>query len=352
MDSLKNFDLKSISWIKIGGPAKELYQIDNQDDFIVLAQKLIKQGERFEILGWGANTLIADRGIDSIVLRVKTNQIEIDDVVETIDPNENAIQTEDGLNIARHKADREKGTFFGMDYEDINYVETNVPHVNVKLAAGVSLPYAINYLIDKGITGLQMFSGIPGTIGGSVFNNIHGGPRLLSEFIESVDVISPDSRLITLTKEELGLGYNKTRFQQSGEVIVSTVLRLPLGDKARARYAAIEWAKQKKIQPKNSLGSTFHNLEPEVAAKFGFPTPAAGYLIDKELNLGGLREGDAMIPVDGHRNMFVNCGNATAADYLGLMKRVHAIAYEKFGIELKPEIYFKGFTKEELSVWR
>lgn len=346
----KNFELKKASWIKIGGPAKEFIETADSEEFKETASRLIKDNTDFEILGWGANTLIHDKGLDCVVIKDKSNVIEINSDAVVVEETDGESQDLDLVNIAaRLKVDKEKGTFFGMEYDDINYTENDAPIIKVKLSAGVGLPYAINVLIDKGITGLQMFSGIPGTIGGSVYNNIHGGPRLLSDFIDGVEIINEEGKLVFLDKKDLNFDYNQTPFQHKKNIIVSVVLKLRLGDKNRARHAAVEWAKRKSVQPKNSLGSTFHNLTDEEVKKNNLPMPGAGYLIDKELKLGGMRVGDIMIPDNMHRNMFVNLGNGTASDYLALMKKVYYIAFERFGIRLKPEIFFKGFSDEEIK---
>lgn len=357
MQITKNFPLKEASWTKIGGPAKEFIEIDNNDEFVDLIKRLVKDNQKFEVLGWGANSLIADRGLDFAVIKNKTNVIEVGSVVQKQEEESTVTENfETDSLTSRHVFYNDEKITSGYDSTDIDYDEPEAETILVKMSAGVSLPYAINYLIDKGITGLQMFSGIPGTVGGAVFNNIHGGARLLSEFIDSVEFIDKEGNLQHLDKKELGLAYNQTKFQKDKDIIISATFDLKLGDKERAKHAAVEWAKRKSSQPRNSLGSTFHNLEPQLQQQLGFPTAGIAYLIEYKLGLSGYRVGGIMIPkqtppdeVQVNKNIFMNVDNGTAADYLAVMKKVYYTAYEMFGIKLKPEVFFKGFEKEEIK---
>lgn len=350
MNIIDNFELKNISWVKIGGPADRYIELANQEEFIAEVKEILKEGDKFEIIGWGANTLISDNGIRKSVIKCKTGEIKILDKVER--SRDFVTEVEENTN-ERYQVDQEynisKGYKHGYMSDDINYTEPDADDILVKIDAGVSLPYTINYLIEKGITGLHMFTGIPGTIGGSVFNNIHGGPRLISEFIDSIEVINPDGNLVSLSKEELDLDYNKTRLQKSGEIIISATLRLKLGDKARSRAAAVEWARRKASQPKNSLGSVFHNLTEDDKTKYNLPSVSAGYLIDHVLKLRGYRVGNIMIPEEENTNIFINLGNGTASDFLAVMKKVYNEAYQQLGVKFRPEIYLKGFSDQEIE---
>lgn len=347
----KNFSLKKISWIKIGGDAKEYYEIDSTDEFQELILKLKQARKKFEIFGWAANSLISDNGLDTIVIRNKASKIEIEDkIYEKIGEKLSTSQDIDFENLARQGVDKDKGVFFGMEYDDLEFDESDKPIVKVRISAGAGLPYVINTLIDKGITGLQMFSGIPGTIGASVFNNIHGGPHLLSEYIDTVEVITNAGELRTYANSELNFAYNQSTLQKNNATVLAATFNLRLGDQNRARYAAVEWAKRKKAQPKNSLGSTFHNLEFEDMKRLNLPIAGIGYLIDVCMpELVGERVGDIQIHPQMHKNMFVNLGNGTAADYLALMKKVYYAALEKFNVRLKSEVFFKGFTPDEIK---
>jgi UDP-N-acetylenolpyruvoylglucosamine reductase len=113
-----------------------------------------------------------------------------------------------------------------------------------------------------------------------------------------------------------------------------------LGEKARAQQASIDWAKQKSSQPKNSLGSVFQNLTPEVQKKLNLPTPSIGYLVEHVLKLSGFRIGDAQIAPTSN-NFILNLGNSTASDYIAVVEKVESEAHQQLGIKLKREIFIK-----------
>lgn len=354
MKIYENINLRDYSWIKIGGKCPKLIETESDDEFRKVVSSLIKDGIPFEVIGWAANTLISDRGIDCVVVRNRSNNIKVlnkKDILRTQFLGE----SEKGMN-PRHNVYKNERVTSGYNYEDLDYSEPEAEDIKVSISAGSSLPYVINTLIDHGITGLQMFSGIPGTIGGSIYNNIHGGPRLLSEFIENVEFIDEKGEIRVLENKDLKFRYNYSLFQEISGVITSANFILKLGDKERARAVSLEWARRKSTQPKNSLGSTFHNLDVSDQKRLGLPTSSTAYFIEHVLKLSGFRVGGIMIPEQTppdqaqiNKNILINVGDGTAEDYLAVMKHICKVAYEKCGVKLKPEIFFKGFYEEELS---
>ena len=111
---------------------------------------------------------------------------------------------------------------------------------------------------------------------------------------------------------------------------------------------AQEWAVRKKIQPQNSLGCVFQNISPDEQKRLELPTPSIGYMVEHALNLQSLQKGDAVVSPK-HAAFIENIGSATAADYLKIIRTIIDAAQEKLGIKLKPEIFFLGFTDQELA---
>lgn len=354
MKTFDNFDLKNASWVKIGGNAKKYVEVESSDEFKDLVVRLIKDEKKFDVFGLGANTLFSDDGLDSEVIKVKSNEIK---VLEDFVPSKDVVLP--GREEKRHTSFKSDKVKTGFDTEDLDYDEPDAEDIFVYLDSGVTLSYAINDLITRGITGLSFFSGIPGTVGGALFNNIHGGPRLLSEFVYSADVINKQGETTTLTSPEIEFGYNLSRFQKEDLIITGGIFKLKLGDKDRARKSSIEWTRRKATQPKNSLGSVFHNLTPEIQEKLGYPTPSIAYVIEHVLDLSGYRVGGIMIPeqyppehVQLNKNIFMNVENGTASDFIAVMRKVSDEMYEKLGFRPKAEIFFKGFDPEEISIFK
>ena len=337
--------LSGHTFLKIGGTSDIFYEAETTDDF----KKAVVEARKLEIpitiLGDGSNVLISDNGIKGLVLIDRSDKIEILD------------EDKEGINLKKIKkpiyrleSDKKQGTF-KYEFKDLDYDESEKSRVRVQMDSGVNLPKAIDFLLDKGITGLQWYAGIPGTIGGAIFNNIHGGTHFMSEVLDSVTVLDLQGGSNTLRIEDLGVDYDKSRFQDTGEIILDATFLLFKGDVDKAKYVRFEWAKRKSLQPRNAPGCAFHNLTQEQKEKLGIPTTSAGFVIEHLLKMTGFKIGDAAISKD-HHNFIVNEGKATAKNYLEVMKTIYNKAKKELGIELVPEIFLLGFSEDEIKEFR
>jgi UDP-N-acetylmuramate dehydrogenase len=331
--------------VKIGGPAEVFYEANDQQKFETLLSFVKENQLPVIVLGWGANVLISDKGIKGLVIRNVAGEIR---VLGNNNQDTKIVKEEDSQEIlARWDSDQTKGTF-KYEFKDLDYDESDQERVLVEIDAGVSLNMAIVSLINQGITGLQWYARIPSTIGGAVFNNIHGGTHFLSEVIESVRVMDEQGQIKELSKDELNLGYDQSRFHHSNELILSAQFSLFMGDTQKAKYVVREWSKRKSIQPHNSLGCTFKNISNEEKEELGYPTTSVGYIVEHVLGMKGYRQGDAQVS-DYHCAFIENKGHATASDYLDLIKTIIKETKLKTGLIITPEIFFLGFDKSELE---
>lgn len=335
----QNEPLSSHTTLKIGGPADLFYEATDINELINVVKLAKRQNVPVTILGWGSNVLISDKGIRGLVIKNSAKTINIS--------GEKPVHEDKVQAIARWESDAKKGTM-KYEFKDLDYDESDKPRVEVIMDSGVDLPFAINYLIGMEITGLQWYAGIPGTIGGAIFNNIHGGTHFMSEILDKVKILTTDLEVVELSVSELGMDYDKSRFHNSGEVILQGTFCLFRGDVEKAKFTATEWAARKKLQPRNSPGCAFANITQEQKEGNNFPTTSVGYIVEHEIGLSGFKVGDAAISKD-HHNFIVNEGKATAADYLSVLKEVHKLTKEKFGIELVPEIMLLGFDPDEIK---
>ena len=326
--------------VKIGGPAEVFCQITNSKDFVAVVQFMRKNQLPLTILGWGANTLIADRGLRGLVIRNMAQGITI--LRDTVEHESQVIPTIDPL----WHSDKKKGSFT-YEFSDLDYIENDAEPVLVELDSGVSLPFAINSLIDQGITGLQWFARIPATVGGAIYNNIHGGTHFISEVIQSVTVLTTDGTLRTLSLEELEFGYDTSRFHHSKEIIISALFKLYIGNAERARQTAEEWARRKAVQPQRSLGCIFQNITIADKERLNLPTTSAGYIIDHILHKKGMIKNNLKIS-EQHAAFIENLGGATAEQYLQIIREIITETRTALDITLRPEIFFLGFTDDEL----
>ena len=141
----------------------------------------------------------------------------------------------------------------------------------------------------------------------------------------------------------MAFGYDRSRLQSSGEVLLSSVFRVSRGDPATLRATArASLAFRKRTQPLESpsAGCIFQNPEQgRDAVPPGFPW-SAGALVDRA-GLKGAAEGGARVS-PAHGNFIVNDGAATAADIRRLIERCRVAVRDRFGVELRDEIMYLG----------
>lgn len=334
----ENEALVPYTTLKIGGPAEVLTIVDRQPQLFDLLKYISKHPNiTFTILGLGSNVVISDSGLPGLTIINRAQKIE---VYPRIYPGTKNFEV---TNTQRKENEPEKY----LDFSKIDYDESGLPTQEVLLHSGTPLATAINHCLHAGLTGLQWFAYIPGTIGGAVFQNIHGGRYHFSDYLVSVKVFNLNTGQSEFYKKsELSWGYEQSFFQQHPELIIlSCRLRLFRGDTALGKQVVAAWIAQKsQVQPLNSPGSAFANPTYEQCLPIWGEQKSAGWIIDHELGLKGFKVGDAQIS-EKHSNFFINSDQATAADYKKLIDHVRTLVKEKFNIDLVPEIRFLGKFK-------
>lgn len=336
LDFLSQEPLAAYTTVAIGGPAELLWVAQSFEDLLAVLRFCQTDKIAYTLLGAGSNTLIADSGLKGLVVINRTRQIAL------LPLQVESAQLLQNWEVRWHteRAEETKKLF--------DYYDGQEPKQLVRLDAGTPLNYAFISLLAQGVTGLEFFTLIPATIGGAVYNNIHGAHRFFGEFVVSVEVLTPRGKLLNLSASRLEFAYDYSRFHQSGEVILRVTLCLPRGPVQKARQASQAWAQEKRSQPAHSLGCIFQNLSATEQTQAQLPSASVGYLIDRVLGLKGHRIGDAQISLH-HAAFIENLGQATAKDYLALIRLVRQRARETLQLELRPEIFFRGFTKQELA---
>ncbi len=329
----ENYPLNRHTSLGVGGNADLFCIPQTQDDLIKIYRTSQKENIPVFILGDGTNILISDKGIRGITIKNNIENIKFERKYKG--------QIYDDKNTRKQETHFKKGfiKFNDLDYND----RTTQKHL-YKISSGTNLQKLILQTIKNNSVGLQWFSRIPGTIGGAVYNNIHGANRLFSEYIEKVKYIDNYGEVITLSHNELNFGYNQSIFQKINGCILEVELGLYEGNSQKALYTYNEWKKRKSIQPFNSAGSTFSNITEEERDKAGLKNLSAGYIIDAKLNLKGYKIGGAKI-YENHANFIVTDNTAKAKDVYDLIKLVQQKAKEELDIKLKPEIFLIGEFK-------
>lgn len=343
-----NEPLAKYTTVKIGGPADIFYTPKTTNQLIRAVNLARELGVITRMLGWGANTLISDNGLRGLVIRSHAKDIVIGENISKAEPTERKDENTQEMLARWDAVTTESGGRTMYEFNDLNYDESDSDTITVNMDSGVDLPWAINHLVSKGITGLQWYSRIPATVGGAIYNNIHGGTHFIGEVVNSIKVLTADGAIKQIDKADLDFGYDFSRFHYSKEIILSVEFKLYKGDVERAKAVVVEWAKRKAIQPSKSVGCIFANISKDIQTERQYPTPSVGYVVEQVLKMTGFHVGDAYISPQ-HHNFIENKGNAAAADYLAVIKEIYNRCNNELGIELTPEIFLMGFTAAEIS---
>ena len=290
-----NVPLAPFTTFKIGGPADVLYDATSADDLANAVTAARAAGMPFFVLGLGANILVGDRGFRGLVVRNTAAHLQF--------PAPGAIRAESGAVMA-----------------DL-----------------------IRTAVNRGLTGLEHYVGIPSTVGGAVWQNLHflspaparERTMFIEEVTESVELLTPTGGRITVPGSEMRFGYDTSRLHGSGEIALAVTFRLSKGDPAamhRVMQENLGWrgSRHPWLEHHPSAGSIFKKIE----------GVGAGRLVD-QCGLKGHTIGGAQIS-HMHANIIVNLGGATAADVRALIAFAQGAVLEKFGQKLEPEIGFVG----------
>jgi UDP-N-acetylmuramate dehydrogenase len=281
---------------RIGGPADLLYNATSAED---LANAITAARERdipYFVLGLGANILVGDRGVRGLVIR----------------------------NLAAARRFGDDGTL---------WVESGA-------RVGDLIPEAVRH----GWSGLEHYIGIPSTVGGAVWQNLHflspAPARERTMFIE--EIVTCCDLLTRATGERrsvdragMQFGYDTSMLHETHDTVLAVTFQLAPGDQAtmqRILQENLSWrgGKHPWLEFHPSAGSIFKKIE----------GVGAGRLIDA-CGLKGFRHGDAQISYI-HANIMVNLGHATARDVRELIAIAQRAVAEKFDQHLEPEIGFIG----------
>lgn len=290
----RDVPLAPYTTFRIGGPADLLYDATTADDLANAVLLAREAAVPHFVLGFGANVLVGDRGFRGVVIR----------------------------NLARAHA------FDGL---------------RLRAESGAVVEELVLASVRQGLSGLEHYIGIPSTVGGAIWQNLHflaPAPErertmFIEEVVASCELLTEEGERRVAPGTEMEFGYDTSILHRRRDVVLAVTFHLTPGDPARLHRILQEnlsWrgARHPWLAIHPSAGSIFKKIE----------GVGAGRLID-QCGLKGLRVGDAQIS-HIHANIIVNLGRATAADVRAVIAQAQAAVRERFGHDLEPEIGFVG----------
>jgi UDP-N-acetylenolpyruvoylglucosamine reductase len=294
----KNYDLSKLSTLRVKAHSDYFAKPSNLDELKEVFDFIDKNDLVFNVLGAGSNVLLSSNGIPGML--ICTN--------------------------------------------DINFIE-KINDTDFEVGAGVRMPRLCARVTKESLTGAEWMEGIPGSIGGGIVMNAGAHGTEMRENIKTVKVFNTETReLEEWANDDFAFAYRSSKIDPKKQIIFSAVFHFEPGDKETIREKVIHNNTARTTrQPVKSFtcGCTFKNPEPS--------TPAG--LLIQELGLKGMREGDFVVS-NLHGNFIENQGEGTSQQFISLMKKVQKEAFEKRGVQLKPEVQLMGeFSEDERKLW-
>ncbi len=274
----------------IGGPADFFVELGRPQAIENLIEGCAERGIPYLLLGAGTNLLVADAGVEGLVLRVVNREHQVDGRV-------------------------------------------------VRAGAGLKMMRLARIVADARLRGFEFAIGVPGTVGGAVYQNAGCWGKELRQVLVEVEGFMPGTGKKIWKPADLHFAYRTSALREGalkGGLVVEATIQLERGDgeEAKALMAKLtrERAETQPIKTKN-CGSVFKNP----------PGDSAGRLV-QAAGLKGAREGMAVVS-SMHGNFIVNEGGATAADVKKLIERIQAEVKKRFNVELETEVEMVGRFK-------
>ncbi len=273
--------------VGVGGPADALAVPQDLDELTALVALAADLGIPLLVLGGGFNTVVRDGGLDGVAVRTQRLR---------------------ALTLA-------------------------ADGVTLRAETGVSHSQVVRLCAERGLSGLEFGSGVPGSVGGWIAMNAGVPDAETGAVVRDVELAEPRTGRRLRSRDEMEFVYRGARGLRPGAVVLAARFALQPADRARVRgeidrHLAHRRATQPVDQP--SFGSVFKNP----------PGERAGQLIEAA-GLKGLQIGGAQIS-SRHANFIVNRGGATADDVLALIARAQQAVRERTGIELELEVRIVG----------
>lgn len=287
--------LAPFTTFRIGGPADWYYEATSAEDLAQAVTAARDADMPWFVLGLGANILVGDKGVRGLVIRNRATQHHV---------------TADGV---------------------------------LHTESGAVVQQLVLDTVRAGWSGLEHYIGIPSTVGGALWQNLHflsPAPErertmFISEVFRDCDILAEDGARRTVDADYIQFGYDDSVFHHRRDIVLAARFQLSADDPARLHRVLQEnlaWrgARHPWLEVHPSAGSIFKKIE----------GVGAGRLID-QCGLKGFRIGGAQIS-HMHANIMVNLGGATAADVRALIAHAQQAVFERFGQRLETEIGMIG----------
>jgi UDP-N-acetylmuramate dehydrogenase len=276
-----DYPLAKRTWYGLGGTADYFIAPKTVKQLKEVVRRCTKNNIRIYAMGFGSNLLISDEGLRGAVIKLEAEQ----------------------------------------------FSQIEFAGVEVTAWAGAELSKLVLTCVEKGLSGIEALTGIPGSVGGAVKMNAGGNFGDFGSSVETVTLMDSDGNVFEKSKPELVFDYRRTNI--TAKFILSARLKLNESDSEQIIRTVKEiWIYKKNNQPLNTKNSGCIFRNPQGGS--------AGALIDRA-GLKGLRIGGAVVS-EKHANFIIAEKECTSSDVMKLIEAIKEKVKEQFDVELELEV--------------
>jgi UDP-N-acetylmuramate dehydrogenase len=285
-----NYPLAKHTWYGLGGPADYFIRPETVKQLQDVVRRCNENKIPIYVLGFGSNLLISDEGLRAAVIKLEADA----------------------------------------------FTQTEFDGQKVTAGAGAELSKLVLTCVQKGLSGIEGLTGIPGSIGGAVRMNAGGNFGDIGSAIEFVTLMDIHGKIFEKKKPELVFDYRDVNI--IAKFILSAHMELILSDPEQIMRTVKEtWIYKKNSQPLNTrnCGCIFKNPPPFLLSQESRGA-SAGALIDRA-GLKGLQVGGAVVS-EKHANFIIAEKDCTSRDIMELIDTIKQRVKEQFDTDLELEI--------------
>ena len=300
-----NYPLTEKNYFKLGGRAEVFYSANSRQEAMALIIFCKQQQIKLIILGGGSNVIIADEGLSGLVLQ--------------------------------------------LAFRELTIINEDDQSLTLQAEAGIKTSALVARAAAKNATGLEGFIGVPGVLGGAIYNNAHYLGYLIGDYVTQVEVFDvKNEELVVFPREKCQFAFERSIFQKAKDLLIFSAyfeLKKAAPELIRSNLqSAISERERTQPLAQPSCGCVFQNPPNTAALRELFPQFTdrefipAGFLID-QAGLKGFCEGDIQVS-DKHAAFFVNLGQGRADQVKTLIAKVKAAVLAKFNVILEEEVFY------------
>jgi UDP-N-acetylmuramate--alanine ligase len=273
--------------LRVGGAARVFAEPAGEEDLRTLLQEAKGDNVPIFVLGRGSNLIVPDEGVEGLVISLSNK------------------------------------CWSGFE---------SLPDGRVRAGAGLRLKNLCGLAASAGISGFEFLEGIPGSVGGALRMNAGAMGGWIFDVVDEVRLMSMDGEVSDRPRSTMHVDYRYCAELREAIALGAILRPMSKSDPSAVGRQIDDYRRKRhESQPREpSAGCMFKNP----------PGASAGKLIE-ESGLKGSRVGGAEVS-RVHANFVINCGDATSADVLELVRRVRAGVRQAKGVDLEPEVLLYG----------